>query len=37
MTKRIKIDEDELRVKRFFTEIERNSKSAYNYNKKINQ
>ncbi|MCG3693076.1 MobP1 family relaxase [Aliarcobacter butzleri] len=38
MTKRMKVfDEDELRAKKVFTRIERNSKSAYNYTKKINK
>ena len=37
MTKRIKIDEDEIRAKRIFTTIERSSKSTFNYNKKTNK
>ena len=37
MTKRINLNEDELRAKRVYTKLERASKSPYNYTKKINK
>ena len=37
MTKRINLNEDELRAKRVFTKLERASISAYNYSKKTNK
>ena len=37
MTKRINLNEDELRVKRVFTKLERASISPYNYSKKTNK
>ena len=37
MTKRINLNEDELRAKRVYTKLERASRSTYNYTKKINK
>ena len=37
MTKRINLNEDELRAKRVFTKLERSSISPYNYSKKTNK
>ena len=37
MTKRINLNEDELRAKRVYTKLERASKSPYNYTNKINK
>ncbi len=37
MTKRINLNEDDLRAKRVYTKLERASRSPYNYTKKINK